>query len=1073
VQRSADALSKFIAMERPLDAQLSREELQQQREQIRRSFLRANTAVAIILVAVLGLAMAAVFEALRAGRHSRRAEAAEQDGREKLWRSYLTQARAGRLSGLMGRRSEGLETIRAAASIRPALELRNEALACFALTDLEEDGPRRPYPAGTRVFAFDGSRERFALAATNGTVSVRSFANNTEIFSARGVDAGMRVRRVVHAAQLSRDGRYVAARFFGGTLLVWDLTNAQPVFTNSLNILKNVFSRPEFVDGGRLIAFADAERGRLSLFDLAAGHEVELGRRIDAHAPFAFQPGQKVVAIGEGRDIILWDWKKGQALRTFRNDAIVLGLAWDAEGRRLACAGRFADVTLWDTKTGDSRLLSGHGTSVGNLTFSHDGTMLLTSSFDGLTRLWDTERGRLLCSTERGYGLAFSSDDGRIFFEEPARTVGAWRVNHSPIYRTLLAPEMRDQNVLNQDLSADGRWLVWGRLGELWLWDLTSSKPPLVEAIDGLQSVGFHPQKPGLFICRAQSMEMRPIEETGPDATVAARLGEAQRVRLPPRVLPREFALSADGRTIVIQVLRRRIFVVDLEQPGKFVFLDPQFSNLGVQGPGSQTGAGRMALSPDGRWLATGFGQLRVPSPQVWDARTGKLVQALPTGFSTVAFSSDGKWLLTGSATEYALWSVGDWRAMWRVPREGSSLVPGAAAFTREGALIAVASSRHRVQLLDRATGSELASLISPDPLSVNGLRLKGDGSFLAVATPQGLFQFWDLQAARHELATLNLDWAPLSVARNPALTTSAPQFWPGTLGVIGIGLAVVVAIVVVVLFVLRRHRQLIEDFARTETLAVRRDRQLEMARVELMHSQKMKALGTLAAGIAHDFNNLLSVVRMSNKLIAREVPGNAEVSENVAAIEQAVQQGKHVVRSMLGYSREAPDDGSPQDGIEVVEETVALLSKEFLSGIQLTLEFDRQTPRVSVSRGRLEQILLNLLVNAAEAMAGQGKLTISVGAVTAASNGTCVLRPKPAERYIQLTVADSGGGIPPEILPRIFEPFFTTKVSGTNRGTGLGLSMVYTIAEQEGLGLGVETSGKGTAFRVVIPVSS
>jgi signal transduction histidine kinase len=174
----------------------------------------------------------------------------------------------------------------------------------------------------------------------------------------------------------------------------------------------------------------------------------------------------------------------------------------------------------------------------------------------------------------------------------------------------------------------------------------------------------------------------------------------------------------------------------------------------------------------------------------------------------------------------------------------------------------------------------------------------------------------------------------------------------------------------------------------------------------------------------------------------------------------------------MLGYSREAPDDGSPQDVIEVVEETVALLSKEFLSGIQLTLEFDRQTPRVSVSRGRLEQILLNLLVNAAEAMEGQGKLTITVDVLTAANNGACVLRPKPADRHIHLTVADSGGGISPEILPRIFEPFFTTKVSGTNRGTGLGLSMVYTIAEQEGLGLDVETeSGKGTAFRVVIPV--
>jgi signal transduction histidine kinase len=151
----------------------------------------------------------------------------------------------------------------------------------------------------------------------------------------------------------------------------------------------------------------------------------------------------------------------------------------------------------------------------------------------------------------------------------------------------------------------------------------------------------------------------------------------------------------------------------------------------------------------------------------------------------------------------------------------------------------------------------------------------------------------------------------------------------------------------------------------------------------------------------------------------------------------------------------------------------VALLSKEFLSGIQLTLEFDRRTPRAPVSRGRLEQILLNLLVNAAEAMKGRGKLTITVGTMQSSTKGAFVLRPKPGFQHIELTVTDSGPGMDPEIMPRIFEPFFTTKVSGTQRGTGLGLSMVYSLAEQEGIGLGIETQrGKGTTFHVVIPVN-
>src|SRR6185312_17125335 len=125
----------------------------------------------------------------------------------------------------------------------------------------------------------------------------------------------------------------------------------------------------------------------------------------------------------------------------------------------------------------------------------------------------------------------------------------------------------------------------------------------------------------------------------------------------------------------------------------------------------------------------------------------------------------------------------------------------------------------------------------------------------------------------------------------------------------------------------LRRHREAIAGYLAAETKAARRNREFEIAKVELMHSQKMQALGTLAAGIAHDFNNLLSVIRMSNKLIGREAKENETIRENVIEIEQAVQQGKSVVGSMLGYSREASDAPGPFSLPELVEDTVALLS--------------------------------------------------------------------------------------------------------------------------------------------------
>jgi signal transduction histidine kinase len=232
-----------------------------------------------------------------------------------------------------------------------------------------------------------------------------------------------------------------------------------------------------------------------------------------------------------------------------------------------------------------------------------------------------------------------------------------------------------------------------------------------------------------------------------------------------------------------------------------------------------------------------------------------------------------------------------------------------------------------------------------------------------------------------------------------------------------------------------------------------------------------MKALGTLAAGIAHDFNNLLSVIRLSNDVIAEEAGDRSGVRDEVASIENAVQQGRAVVRSMLGYSREAADRPCSYSVGDVLADSVGLLSKQFLSGIVLTIDVDRATPEVWGAPSRLEQILLNLIVNAAEAMKGRGRLLIAVKSKELSPTESLALRPRPAVGYVEVSVKDSGPGIAPETLPRIFEPFFTTKTVGTSPGTGLGLSTVYTIAREDGVGLAVETKvGEGTTFRILIP---
>jgi two-component system cell cycle sensor histidine kinase/response regulator CckA len=153
-----------------------------------------------------------------------------------------------------------------------------------------------------------------------------------------------------------------------------------------------------------------------------------------------------------------------------------------------------------------------------------------------------------------------------------------------------------------------------------------------------------------------------------------------------------------------------------------------------------------------------------------------------------------------------------------------------------------------------------------------------------------------------------------------------------------------------------------------------------------------------------------------------------------------------------------------------LIEETLNLLRGQFLGGVELTTTFDPDLPAVEVSQGRLEQVLLNFVVNAAEAMNGRGRLELRAALATAATG--CVKPPTGAGPWVELTVADSGPGIPADVLPRIFEPFYTTKNLGNQRGTGLGLATVWRLAEEEQFGLRVRTEpGRGTEFSVLVPV--
>jgi signal transduction histidine kinase len=233
-----------------------------------------------------------------------------------------------------------------------------------------------------------------------------------------------------------------------------------------------------------------------------------------------------------------------------------------------------------------------------------------------------------------------------------------------------------------------------------------------------------------------------------------------------------------------------------------------------------------------------------------------------------------------------------------------------------------------------------------------------------------------------------------------------------------------------------------------------------------------MTALGTLAAGIAHDFNNILSIIKGSAQIIAANPQDHRKVLTRVSRILTMVDQASDVVRALLGFGTATERTVKPCDVNQIVAHTVRLLSDRFRRDVTVELELAEGLPPVLAAADLLQQSLLNLIFNAADAFEGAGHIVVATGPV-ALPPDTAALAPAPARAYVFVEVRDAGQGILPEVLPRIFEPFFTTKAMTPRPGRGLGLYMVYEFAKETGHGITVESHlGEGSTFRLILPAA-
>jgi two-component system cell cycle sensor histidine kinase/response regulator CckA len=239
----------------------------------------------------------------------------------------------------------------------------------------------------------------------------------------------------------------------------------------------------------------------------------------------------------------------------------------------------------------------------------------------------------------------------------------------------------------------------------------------------------------------------------------------------------------------------------------------------------------------------------------------------------------------------------------------------------------------------------------------------------------------------------------------------------------------------------------------------------------QLRQTQKMEAIGRLAGGVAHDFNNIITAIMGYGNLLMEEIGKAAGAKDDVEGILKASKKASNLTRQLLAFSRNQALNPKVVDLNGLVQDMEKMIRRLLNEDISMILRLRASKPFVIIDPGQMEQVIVNLAVNAKDAMPNGGRLIIETRNLKSDSPSISEFDQVPPGSYVEFSLSDTGTGIEPEILPRIFEPFFTTK--DRDHGTGLGLATVYGIVKQSGGYIHVEsTLKKGTAFKFLLPLT-
>lgn len=240
----------------------------------------------------------------------------------------------------------------------------------------------------------------------------------------------------------------------------------------------------------------------------------------------------------------------------------------------------------------------------------------------------------------------------------------------------------------------------------------------------------------------------------------------------------------------------------------------------------------------------------------------------------------------------------------------------------------------------------------------------------------------------------------------------------------------------------------------------------------QLLQAQKMEAIGTMAGGIAHDFNNILSAILGYSELVQDTLGESHPATGNIISIHGAATRAAKLVRQIMTFSRQMKIERKPIDINRVILNAIDLLQRTVPKMVCLETDLSKSAHQVYASAEQIEQVVMNLVVNAVDAMDGRGNVRIGTGNVSVDNHSYKACGQNFSGNYVQISVRDNGIGMDPEIQTRIFDPFFTTKAVG--KGTGLGLSTAYGIITGSGGHISCQSEpGAGTEFQVYLPATN